>query len=276
MLWRLDLAAKDPVDWKMQFFFDAYAGVNAPVSQQLAIASPNRAPIVSPPALAMTQDGRLNIVFGTGSSDEDATTARHHLVYSLTETFQLKGDGTSVEPTAKRNWVKTLQDNERFVGPPLVFGFNAYWSSYTAVKTGACDVGSARLWGGRFDRPATPGDVTHMQGAFADPAQPTLMSKNLEFLELGPYKPSPVDVVPVPACSGACSPTDTKCVASMGQGALGASRPQYQLGVQVAGNVQGQYQTPKNGPLPQIGTITRDIAQPRTTAMVTGWDLLLD
>ena len=275
VLWRLDLASKDPSQWKMSYFFDAYGGADAPASLQLPMASPDRAPIVSPPALALTQDGRLNIVFGAGGSTEDATLTRRHLAYSLTEVFKLAGDGTAAAPSALRNWVKEMDDYERFVGPPLIFAFNAYWSSYTVVKTGACDIGSARLWGGRFDRPKTPSDVSNLQGAFPDPAAPALLTHNLEVLELGAYEPSPVDVQPVPACSGSCSPTDAKCVAGLG-GQLGGARPQYQLGVQVAGNVQGQYQKPKAGVQPQVGTITRDIPQPRTAAVVTGWDLLLD
>jgi hypothetical protein len=275
VLWRLDLSSQDPTRWTMQYFFDAYAGPDAPGGTQLAMDNPGRVPIVSPPSLALTQTGQLAVLFGTGGVAEDATLVQKHVAYSLTEVFQLAGDGSASTPSALLNWVKTLGDYERFVGPATLFASNAYWSTYTVVKTGSCDVGSARLWGGRFDRPKTPSDVKHMQGAFPDPTAPSLSTQNLESLDLGGYQPSPVDIEPVPACNGGCSPTDAKCVSSLG-GQLGGARPQYQIGVQVAGNVQGQYQTPKTGTQPQVGTITRDIVQPRTAAVVTGWDMLLD
>lgn len=275
VLWRLDLSSTDPTRWTMKYFFDAYAGPATPGGLQLDMNSPGRVPIISPPALAQTVNGQLDIIFGTGGVAEEANLIQRHLAYSITEVFQLAGDGSASTPSAVRNWVKNLGDYERFVGPATLFASNAYWSTYTLVKAGSCDVGTARLWGGRFDRPKTPSDPLHMQGAFPDPSAPSLVTSNLESLDLGAYQPSPADIEPVPACNGGCAPTDAKCVAGLG-GQLGGSRPQYQIGVQVSGNVQGQYQAPKTGTQPQVGTLTRDIPQPRTAAVVTGWDMLLD
>jgi hypothetical protein len=33
---------------------------------------------------------------------------------------------------------------------------------------------------------------------------------------------------------------------------------------------------PKTGTMPTVGTATQTIPQPRTTAVVTGWDVLLE
>ena len=227
--------------------------------------------MLAPPSIARAGNGNLTIVYGTGSADDAASDTRRHVVYSLSEVYAA---GSST-PTAKRNWVKTLQSQERFVGPPVIFANQAYFATYSVQQAGQCAVGSARLWGARFERPQAVSDPTDLQGAFANPAQPAKLSANLDFLEVGAYKPSPVDIQPVPGCQGSCPPTDAKCVATQG-GALGGGKPSYEIGVSVAGKVQGKSQAPKAGPEPAVGTITREIPQPRSAAMVTGWDLLLD
>jgi hypothetical protein len=218
-------------------------------------------------------------VFGTGSADDTASPSRRHLVFSVAEAQSLQPTGALAGLTAKRTWTRQLDDFERFVGPPLVFSSNAYWASYVVAQNGACNIGTARLWGGRFDRSKSTADTTKLLGAFpANPDNASLVqqSQYLETVVLGAFKPSPVDVEPVPPCRGNCAPTDAKCMATQSQGALTSARPQYQLAVQVASSAQGNGQAPKNGAQPQVGMVTKALVQPRSTAMVTGWDLLLD
>ena len=180
-------------------------------------------------------------------------------------------------PIAKRVWLAALDDYERYVGPPLIFASDAYWATYKVLQDGACDVGTARLWGVRFDRTQTASDPTSLSGVFPDSATPALASANHSFVEVGAYKPSPVDVQPVPSCVAGCAPTDANCARAAG-GQLGGAKPKYQIGVAVSGNVQGAYQTPKvnTGTQASVGTIAKDIPQPKSAATVTGWDLLLD
>ena len=277
MFWRLDLASVNPLDWKLGVFFDAYYGPDALPTLQLPLTSEDRAPILSPPSLATGQGGVVNATFGTGGVDIVATTARKNLVYSLAEKFTVNAAGTAVTPQAKLNWVSALADFERFVGPPLVFASNAYWATYRVLQDGSCDVGTARLWGVRFDKAANASDPTSLLGVFPDTQTPALISANHTYVEVGEYKPSPVDVQPVPACVGNCAPTDVNCALAAG-GQLGGAKPKFQIGIAVSGNVQGDYQTPKSntGTQAAVGTITRDIPQPKSAATVTGWDLLLD
>ncbi len=277
MLWRLDLSSPDPALWKMSFFFDAYGGgQDVPASLQFELDSPNRVPVLSAPSLATSADGNLRVVYGTGGVDEETSNVRHSVVYSLSEHVVVAGNGEISGVSADRNWVKILSDYERFVGPPLIFGGNAYWSTYATVKDSACSTGKARLYGAKYDRPVSVSDPTTLQGAFENPAKPGTISANLLFNDIGSYKPSPVDVLPVPACSGTCPPADTKCVIAAG-GQLGGARPKYELGVAVPGGVQSAYQAPKgSSPPAAVGTISREMPQPRTSAVITGWDLLLD
>lgn len=277
MFWRLDLSSVNPSDWKLRVFFDAYYGTDALASLQLPLTSADRVPILSPPSLASGSGGVINAVFGTGGVDRVATAARKNLVYSLAERFTTSAGGTAAAPHATVNWVTALQDFERFVGPPLVFANNAYWASYRVLQDGSCDVGTSRLWGVRFDKALSPSDPTSVIGVFPDTEKPTLVSANHPYVDAGEYKPSPVDVQPVPSCVGNCAPTDVNCALAAG-GQLGGAKPKYQIGVATSGAVQGDYQTPKSntGTPASVGTISRDIPQPKSTATVTGWDLLLD
>ncbi len=276
VLWRLDLTSPDPQLWTLRYFFDAYNGNGAPIDLQLPMLSTDRVPVRTTPALSATAGGSLIVVYGTGSADDDATDKRVHMVYSLQELTTVGSDGSAGFPTALELWQKRMDLNERYVGPPLIFAGDAYWASYTVLKSGSCNVGTARMWGGRYDRPRTPGDLVNLQGAFPNPAQPAALSANLEHVELGAYQPSPVDIEPVPACTGSCAPTNPSCVPQGAGGRIGGSPPTYQLAVAVAGNVQAQFMAPKTGTQPQVGSITRTIAQPHSAAVVTGWDLLLD
>jgi len=277
MLWRLDLSSPDPSLWKMSFFFDAYGGgQDVPASLHFELDSPNRVAVLSAPSLATSADGNLRVVYGTGGVDDETSDLRHSVVYSLSEHVVVAGNGEISGVSADRNWVKILSDYERFVGPPLIFGGNAYWSTYATVKGSACATGKARLYGAKFDRPVSVSDPSSLQGALENPAKPGTISANLLFNEIGAYKPSPVDVLPVPACTGTCPPADTKCVIAAG-GQLGGARPKYELGVAVPGGVQSAYQAPKgSSPPAAVGTISREMPQPRTSAVITGWDLLLD
>jgi hypothetical protein len=277
MVWRLDLAAPSPLDWRMRFFFDLYSGPSLPTALQFDLNSVNRMPITSQPSLSTTQGGDLTVVIGSGNADLDTGTTARDVVVSLKEAISVAADGTSSPPLGTLNWVKILDSGERFVGPPLVFAFYAYWATFVVSKNGLCDIGAARLWGVRYERSQSPTDLTNTIGAFPNPQALTSVNSNLDFLDVGSYRPSPVDLQPEPSCISGCPPNNPQCVLSKGA-ALGGVPPKYQLGVAVAGNVQSAYQTPKSGSngSASVGTIAVTPPQPRTAAIITGWDLLLD
>ncbi len=284
MLWRLDLSDSDPTKWKLSFFHDAYGGPDVPVALVKTINSADRVPILSPPSLSAsvpnaksTVRSDLVVVYGTGSGATAASLTRLHLVYSLSETFQVQGGGPKV--IATRNWLKRLSPLERFIGPPLVFALNAYWATFQITAAGSCEVGTARLWGARFDRPQFPTDPEDLQGVFENPLNKAV-SANLDYVEVGTDKPSPVDVQAVPACRGNCNPTDFACVSKLNNAtnpAIGGSKPRYEVSV-ASGNAtkQSANQTPLAGAKPAVGTVSQELPSPRTAAVVTGWDLLVD
>ncbi len=277
LLWRMDLSDSNPAKWTIAFFHDAYSGPGTPAAYTLDINSADRVPIVAAPSLASTSAARLVVSYGTGHLDDPASSTRLHMVYSLTEDIQTLGDGTT-KPVASRNWVKALSAFERFVGPPLVFALNTYWASFAVQSQGACETGIARLWGARFDKPLAPSDPTTLAGAFANPNG---SATKVASIDIGSDRPSPVDVQAVPACRGNCNPTDAKCVGALtgaaAAQALGGARPRYEVGVATPNAaVQAAGQAPKSGGQPSVGTVAQEVPQPRTAAVVTGWDLLVD
>ena len=276
MMWRIDLAAPNPLDWRMRFFFDLYAGPTLPVNLQFDLASVDRMPITTPASLSTTQGGELTVVVGSGNGDLDTNLVARDVVVSLLEAYTVAADGTAKPPLGTVNWLKILETGERFVGPPLVFAFYAYWASYMVAKNGSCEIGAARLWGVRYERRQTPTDISDTIGAFQNPQASTSAANNLDFLEVGAFRPSPVDLQPAPSCISGCPPGNPACLIAKGATVLGGAAAAFQL--TVSGNTPSSYQTPKsaaNGTA-SVGAIAVTPPQPRTAAFITGWDLLLD
>ncbi len=275
MLWRMDLASSDPSKWTISFFHDAYGGPGTPAVWSRGILSGDRVPVLSAPSLANNRSGDLLVLYGTGSVDEGASAMRRHLVYSLIETFSLTSGGNSVSAIAGRNWVHALDSSTQFIGPPLVFSGDAYWASYSLSTSGLCSTGTGRLWGGDFERPLSASDPTTIFGAFPNPASPAKPSMNLTNVVVGAFQPSPVEVTTIPACINGCAPTDFNCIVAKG-GALGNKPPAFQISVGTATSNQASGQAPTGGVQPKVGTAVTNLSPPRSTAVITGWDLLYD
>ncbi|MSQ83197.1 MAG: hypothetical protein EXR77_09850 [Myxococcales bacterium] len=285
MLWRMDLADSNPINWKLSFFHDAYGGPSAPVTVVQTINSINRTPILSPPSLATVSPnaqsalrGDLAVIYGTGSGSTASSALKQQVVYSLFENFQVVGGVQRA--VAVRNWVKRLSALERFIGPPVVFAFNAYWATFQVSAAGSCEVGTARLWGARYEKPQFVSDPEDLQGVFPNPLSPGNTATNLDYLDIGAFKPSPVDVQAMPACRGNCNPIDFTCVSKLppnSSPAVGGTKPRYEVGVATGdAQTQSKNQSPMAGNKPSVGTAALELPPPRTAAVVTGWDLLID
>ena len=277
MTWRIDLSSTDPTAWSMRFFFDLYNGTTLPTNLQFDLSSSNRLPITSPPSLSAMQNGSLAVVLGSGNGDVVTNATARSVVVSLKEAYTIGADGTAAPPLGSLNWLKILDAGERFIGPPLIFAYYAYWASFAVAQNGLCDIGTARLWGVRYDRAQSASDPQDTMGAFPNPQAPSTVSANLDYQQVGAYRPSPVDLQPEPSCLFGCPPNSPQCLIAKGA-PLGGTTPKYELSVAVAGNVQSAYQTPSsngNGSA-SVGTIAVTPPQPRTAAVITGWDLLFD
>lgn len=275
MLWRVDLSHVDPLEWKIDYFHDAYSGADCPAALVSGVNSPTRVAYLSAPSVATDRSGQLVVVAGTGDADSPSTLTRRHVAYSLTESVALNGGGVSAKVVAKVNWVSAFDELTQFIGAPLVFSGNAYWATYTASQTGVCTTGIARLWGVDYNKSAAVSDLTDLQGAFPNPAAPAKPNLNLDSQVIGSFVPSPVEITPVPSCRDGCGPTDTNCLLAKG-GGMKASAPKYQVNVGSASQAQSSGQKPAGGTQPAVGSAARGLAPPTGTSVITGWDLLFD
>ena len=280
MVWRIDVSDANPSKWKLTFFHDAYSAADTPSSLVQNIKGSGRVPVLSPPVLSTDTDGSLVVVYGTGGLKDAAKLSRRHIVFSVKEKLTLGANGVAAKIEAGALWMKVMTESTRYVGPPTIFSRNAYFSSYTISASGVCSTGTGRMWGAHYTRLTTPTDPESIIGAFPSPtsdaSSPSLSGKTLTNLVVGSDPPSPIEIVPVPACVAGCTPTDLKCLIKAKKSAASAGKPTFEANVSVATKTQGKYQSPTSGSQPKVGTITRGLSTPRSTTVITGWDLLLD
>ncbi|MCO4760992.1 MAG: hypothetical protein KC502_05775 [Myxococcales bacterium] len=276
MVWRVDLSDIDPQKWKIRFFHDPYSASDTPASLHQGIKGKGRVPVLSPPVMSTDSDGSLVVLYGTGGAADATKLARRHIVYSVKEKLTLAANGVATKIEAEPLWLRVLSESTRYVGPPTIFSRNAYFASYTLSAGGVCSNGTARMWGAHYVRRSSPSDPESIIGAFPNPASTTGAGKALTNLIIGNNSPSPIEITPVPACVAGCAPTDLQCLVKAKTSAGAAGKPTFEANVGTASTTQGKYQKPTSGSQPKVGTITRALATPRSTTVITGWDLLLD
>lgn len=280
MLWRVDLSDANPSRWKISFFHDAYSSPDTPASLVQGITGSGRVPVLTPPVVSTDKDGALVVVYGTGGPKDAAKFGRRHIVYSVKEKLTLGANGVAAKIEAEGLWMNVMSESSRYIGPPTIFSRNAYFASYTISANGVCASGTARMWGAHYTQIATASDSESIIGAFPAPttdgSAPTLSGKKLTNLIIGNQSPSPIEIVPVPACVAGCAPTDFACLIKAKKSAGSVGKPLFEANVSVTSKTQGTYQKPSSGAQPKVGTVTRNLSTPRSTTVITGWDLLLD
>ena len=192
-LWRVDLTAADPENWRLQLFFDPYG--DGVLQTQF---DTDRQPVLGAPSLALQNaGGHLAVVYGTGALDyvsDQADTPRGG-VFGLSEITGLGGD-----VNVTWNWSKVLLPAEMLTGQPMVFDRTAYFTAYVGNEQDACAAGEGRLYGVHFTdgtgAPTVHDNTVPSLDGDGDPAtqDPT------QFIVLGSSVPRGVKVVERPAC----------------------------------------------------------------------------
>lgn len=281
-LWRLDLTAPDPDDWKLEFFHDS--GEGRPIDHKF------RRGISFRPALATSfTRGLLTVIYGTGDPDEALEQGGDRdKVYSLTEFW----NGTSFE--AKVNWELKLEKGEEFSSAPIVFEQTAYFTSQ-ALGDGWCLTGTGRVWGLDFDG-TTPTSTDDVVAAFDMDGCPITqdLTKYIELPEsdvLGlkliqratcfeqesgwePWESPSVGGAKVPTVG-----TNASAGASGGVQFAGASGGGLELVMQTgqSGVSSPGMQPPEGGGSPQTGNkAAQKIVPPAQTVFSTSWGLVFD
>lgn len=148
-LWRADLSATDPADWRLELFFDAFP---ASVDGETLHDFDDGQPIIHPPAVSVDSNGDVTLNFATGNQETlGSAPGTTNYVWSITE--KLGGDRLSF--TRHVNWYKAFEDGERVVGPLSLFNSQVFFTTYTPADSSApaCKSGESRVWGMDYLRP---------------------------------------------------------------------------------------------------------------------------
>ncbi|HEU4579269.1 MAG TPA: hypothetical protein VFS67_13485 [Polyangiaceae bacterium] len=137
-LWRVDVSSKDPAQWSMQVFFDAFYDDPSSGPQ----------PVVLAPVLSTDDEGQVTVAFATG--DQQVTAAPDTMVnrvISLTEKLN-----TSNAFIANVNWVHSLGQGYRVTGPMEIFNKGLYYaaSKPPSADGSTCNRGSAKVYGAHY------------------------------------------------------------------------------------------------------------------------------
>jgi len=288
-IWRMDLSSTNPSEWKITWFHDLYSGPDAPAAITKTIDDPTRIGVMAMPSTSLDPTGsELVLVYGAGSVIDAAPKGFQRPVYSVTETIPTSASGVVIGAVkGKVNWVKLLDQSEVFIGPSVVFGGDAYWTTYIGPGGGsACGitaVGAAYLWGVDYTLTSSAADKTSVIGAFLlnpSAASPSQQPTKATRVFIGTTTPSPALVEQRPPCVNGCALTDNTCTGGVASGAgLSAiQNPNYQLSVATSTPAtQGTGTLPPNSTFtPPTGMATHALQTPTSALVLTGWDVLLD
>ncbi len=261
-LWRLDVSAPDPKDWKMSFFFDIYQDLeNAPLS------STKRSALRAPPALSpVPQRGQLVLVFGSGDIDY-AKDGQQTVVYSLKEKLTISTSGlTTGAVTNEVNWRRKLSAGESLTSRPIIFGRTTYFTSYEPDKLDACEGGTGRIWGLDYLDNKGGDPIAALDGD-GDSGTPT----KAEYVELEDTVPYGATIVSRPACIG-----DQGVGAGAGSGnsgLRGAQPGQLELVVQTGttGKTNAAGDPAKGAKSAAVNKFTQKLVRPPKQVISVSW-----
>ncbi len=160
-LWRADMAAADPADWHLTLFFpDPDPFTDDPAAPYLTAE-----PVENPIGLAVDEDGKLIVLFGTGNVDDLPGMGQNYL-FSLTEEYTWDATNSLYIGKAKFNWQINFQQGEKLLGQPIVFDKVAYFSTFIPYSDDEdyCIIGEGRIWGVHYNMADPNLDGTALAG----------------------------------------------------------------------------------------------------------------
>lgn len=173
-LWRIDLREPRPADWTMRVVWP-------PEDEDQAQGYRIGRPLVDRPNIALREDGRLVVIFGTGADPRPAGAPegvgfpRSHVI-SFTEQLALGGDDVGL--ATETNWVLPLRTDEFLTGPPVIHRGIAYFTTVEETDGEACASRIGRLYGVHYTRTEEDRYVTQ-DGRTLDvvPGLPTYLTR---------------------------------------------------------------------------------------------------
>jgi type IV pilus assembly protein PilY1 len=147
-LWRADLASADPDDWHLTLFYpDPDPFADDPTMPYLTAE-----PVENPIGLAVDEEGKLVLLFGTGNVDDLPGMGQNYL-FSLTEEYVWDSTNGIYNGKARFNWRIAFEQGEKLLGQPIVFDEVAYFSTFIPYtdEDDYCVIGEGRIWGVHYN-----------------------------------------------------------------------------------------------------------------------------
>jgi len=307
-LWRLEIGSPGIANWNLTLFYDPYMSkIPRP-----PVTSPIRAPAYSAPALSIKPyRNELVIIYGNGDVDDLNNTTRKNFIVSLTERVApfpsvIETDRTCAPwndltcfkyyPVQKKQvgpivnfkhffgydsqleLVGGALEGERMMGPPVIYGGTAYFTTFVPDPTRPCEPGLGKIWGVDFAQAG--GSCDQFKPALPDEVNPqTLLTHRV----IGSGTEGAIPYGPVIANRPMCFGDQSVAEAALGGTFAGQpllsgghmSTPQLivQTGVATTGTPEMPAQGPTQRFIPQTSTA---IAPGFETLFVSSWGLLFD
>jgi type IV pilus assembly protein PilY1 len=140
MLWRVDLSAASPRDWRIDLWFDAFSVEATPPLPWKA-----GQPIVTAPVLSVDRLGALTVAFSTGDQETFTPGAIKNYLWSLRENPQTFHSEVL--------WYNEFTNGQRVSGPMVLYGSVLYFTTLTPTPssdTNRCSAGSSKLCGEHY------------------------------------------------------------------------------------------------------------------------------
>ena len=146
-VWRADLASSDPASWHLTLFYPDPDPLPGDPRPDYLVAEPSENPI----GLALSEEGRLVVLFGTGNVDDLPGMAQNYL-FSLTEEYVWDSTNSLYIGKSRFNWKIDFAAGEKLMGQPVVFDEVAYFSTFMPYTDpdDFCVFGEGRIYGVDF------------------------------------------------------------------------------------------------------------------------------
>lgn len=155
-LFRVDLSNSDPEDWEVELMFDpcddaelkTSAGVSCvPFAGNADIVTDPRpfGPSSFEPSVALDANRRVTVVYGLGERTDTSVADQVQAMVAIRER-------EPSETNHEVSWFTTFEPEsslfrEKLTGPPTIFNFGVYFTTFVENKDNVCEPGLTRIWG---------------------------------------------------------------------------------------------------------------------------------
>jgi hypothetical protein len=265
-IWRADVSAQDPADWKLELF---YPHPEPPTGEPAApyVVAPETE---YPPTLALDNENRVVVVYGTGKSEDLGGTATNYVI-SVTEHLDCTGTPEVCSARPYVNWIVPLngyltalgyRGGEVLTGQPVVFNRVAYFTTF-APNPGECTMGEGRIWALDYTDDSVDAWTGVTCGTGGDRVTGSLYCGYPNTYIAG------LNVIQRPSCID-----DTSLITPGLGGSLTSSSTsdRFELVAQV-GNAGGRVSTTG---LQRVPTISMEVPAPMITTLTDSWGLVFE